>query len=116
MQCEICKALANPLRMAIVNRLDDREIAAADLIADLGISKANLSKHMALLIHGGIAESRRDGRQNILSPDRSGNPQGLRNHEFRSVPPVEAGRQTGIRDRYRQGFLIHWKNSNLLQW
>ncbi len=63
MQCEICKALANPLRMAIVNRLDDREIAAADLITDLGISKANLSKHMALLIHGGIAESRRDGRQ-----------------------------------------------------
>jgi DNA-binding transcriptional ArsR family regulator len=63
MQCEICKALANPLRMAIVNRLDDREIAAADLIADLGISKVKLSKHMALLIHGGIVESRRDGRQ-----------------------------------------------------
>ena len=63
MQCEICKALANPLRMAIVTRLDDKEIAAADLISDLGISKANLSKHMTLLIHGGIVESRRDGRQ-----------------------------------------------------
>jgi len=63
MQCEICKALANPLRMAIVNQLNDREIAAADLILDLGISKANLSKHMTLLIHGGIVESRRDGRQ-----------------------------------------------------
>ena len=49
--------------MAIVDRLEDREIAAADLIADLGISKANLSKHMALLMHGGIVESRRDGRQ-----------------------------------------------------
>ena len=63
MQCEICKALGHPLRMAIVDRLDDREISAADLIAELGISKANLSKHMALLIHGGIVESRRDGRQ-----------------------------------------------------
>jgi len=67
MQCEICKALANPLRMAIVNRLDDREIAAADLIADLGISKANLSKHMALLIHGGNRgiPARRNGRYSI---------------------------------------------------
>jgi DNA-binding transcriptional ArsR family regulator len=63
MQCEICKALANPIRMAIVNRLDDREIAAAALIADLGISKASLSKHMTLLMHGGIVESRRAGRQ-----------------------------------------------------
>ena len=63
MQCEICKALANPIRMAIVNRLDDGEIAASDLIADLGISKANLSKHITVLANGGIVESRRDGRQ-----------------------------------------------------
>ena len=63
MQCEICKALANPIRMAIVNRLDDREVAASDLIADLGISKANLSKHITVLASGGIVESRRDGRQ-----------------------------------------------------
>ncbi len=63
MQCEICKALANPIRMAIVNRLDDREVSASDLLSDLKISKANLSKHMTLLMHAGIAESRRDGRQ-----------------------------------------------------
>ena len=74
MQCEICKALANPLRMAILNRLDDREIAAADLIADLGVSKANLSKHMTLLMHAGIVESRRDGRQiyyHLIDPEIS---------------------------------------------
>jgi ArsR family transcriptional regulator, virulence genes transcriptional regulator len=63
MQCEICKALGHPLRLAIVDRLKERETAAADLIADLEISKANLSKHMALLSHGGIVESRREGRQ-----------------------------------------------------
>jgi ArsR family transcriptional regulator len=63
MQCEICKALAHPLRMAIVDRLEDKEVGAADLIADLGMSKANLSKHMSLLMHAGIVESRRDGRQ-----------------------------------------------------
>ncbi len=63
MQCDICKALGHPLRIAIVDRLKDEEAAAADLIAEMGISKANLSKHMALLAHGGIVESRREGRQ-----------------------------------------------------
>jgi DNA-binding transcriptional ArsR family regulator len=63
MQCDICKALGHPLRMAIVDQLKDRETAAADLIANLEISKANLSKHMSLLMQGGIVEARRDGRQ-----------------------------------------------------
>jgi DNA-binding transcriptional ArsR family regulator len=63
MQCEICKALGHPLRLAIVDRLYAGETSAADLIAELEISKANLSKHMALLAHGGIVESRREGRQ-----------------------------------------------------
>ena len=62
MQCQICKALSHPLRLAIVNRLNDGEAATADLLAELDISKANLSKHMALLTHGGIVESRREGR------------------------------------------------------
>jgi DNA-binding transcriptional ArsR family regulator len=63
MQCEICKALGHPLRLAIVDRLEGQETAASDLISELEISKANLSKHMALLAHGGIVEARREGRQ-----------------------------------------------------
>jgi ArsR family transcriptional regulator, virulence genes transcriptional regulator len=63
MQCDICKALGHPLRLAIVDRLHSGETSAADLIAGLELSKANLSKHMSLLAHGGIVESRRDGRQ-----------------------------------------------------
>jgi len=63
MQCEICKALGHPVRLAVVDRLNDEEAAAADLIVELGISKANLSKHMSLLAHAGIVESKRAGRQ-----------------------------------------------------
>jgi ArsR family transcriptional regulator, virulence genes transcriptional regulator len=63
MQCEICRALGHPLRLAIVDCLNAGEASAADLIADLEISKANLSKHMSLLAHAGIVESRREGRQ-----------------------------------------------------
>jgi ArsR family transcriptional regulator, virulence genes transcriptional regulator len=67
MQCEICKALGHPLRLAIVDRLNSGETAATDLLADLDLSKANLSKHMSLLAHGGIVESRREGRQIFYS-------------------------------------------------
>ena len=72
MQCEICKALAHPLRLAIVNRLNAGETAASDLITDLGISKANLSKHISLLVRNGIVESPRHGRQlfyNLIDPE-----------------------------------------------
>ena len=62
MQCEICKALGHTLRLAIVDKLANKETAAADLLSEMGISKVNLSKHMALLIHAGIVEARRDGR------------------------------------------------------
>ena len=39
MQCEICKALAHPQRLAIVDRLKTGEAAASDLIA-IGLMRA----------------------------------------------------------------------------
>ena len=63
MQCEICKALAHPQRLAIVDRLNAGETPASELITDLQISKSNLSKHISLLVRNGIVESRRHGRQ-----------------------------------------------------
>jgi DNA-binding transcriptional ArsR family regulator len=63
MQCEICKALGHPVRLAIVDRLNGEDTSAADLIRELGLSKANLSKHMTLLMHAGIVEARKDGRR-----------------------------------------------------
>lgn len=62
MQCEICKTLAHPLRLQIVDRLNKGETAASELIEILGISKGNLSKHMSILEHGGLVESKRRGR------------------------------------------------------
>lgn len=63
MQCEVCKAMAHPMRLEIVERLGAAELPAAALLAALGISKAALSKHMALLVQAGIAEQRRQGRR-----------------------------------------------------
>ena len=65
MQCEICKSLGHPIRLQIVDRLNQGETPASDLITAMEISKGSLSKHMSLLQHGGIVESRREGRKII---------------------------------------------------
>ena len=63
MQCEICKAMGHPVRLEIVESLNRREMSAGSLLQALGTSKANLSKHVAQLLHAGIVEQRREGRQ-----------------------------------------------------
>jgi ArsR family transcriptional regulator len=63
MQCQICKAMAHPIRLEIVELLSRQEMAASVLLKALETSKANLSKHMNQLIASGIVEQRRAGRQ-----------------------------------------------------
>ena len=63
MQCEICKSLGHPLRLQIVDLLNQGEYSASGLLTAIGISKGSLSKHMSLLLHSGIVESRRQGRR-----------------------------------------------------
>jgi DNA-binding transcriptional ArsR family regulator len=62
MQCNICKAMAHPLRLEIVEVLHSGEMSAAGLLKVLDTSKANLSKHMNQLTSAGITEVRRKGR------------------------------------------------------
>ena len=62
LQCGICKAMAHPVRLEIVEVLHDGEVSATALLKWLGTSKANLSKHMNQLTAAGITEVRREGR------------------------------------------------------
>jgi ArsR family transcriptional regulator len=62
MQCQICKSMAHPMRLEIVELLSHRDMPAAQLIEELETSKANVSKHMNLLLQAGIVEALRDGR------------------------------------------------------
>jgi ArsR family transcriptional regulator len=63
MQCQICKAMAHPTRLEIVELLHGHEMSAAALLEALETSKANLSKNMAMLVQAGIVDAIRDGRQ-----------------------------------------------------
>ncbi len=62
-QAVICKAFANPTRLHLIDLLTKRECWAAELQESLGISKANLSQHLAILKSAGVVATHRYGKQ-----------------------------------------------------
>ncbi|MBI5885757.1 MAG: winged helix-turn-helix transcriptional regulator [Deltaproteobacteria bacterium] len=58
---DICRCLANPRRLEIINTLRDREMPVTELALSVGISKANVSQHLAMMRDKGILVSRREG-------------------------------------------------------
>ena len=61
-QARICKAFANSTRLRMLDLLGKRDWGAAELQKELGISRANLSQHVAVLRGVGIVRARRDGK------------------------------------------------------
>lgn len=61
MQAEIAKVLANSVRLRILDQIGTGEVAYGTLLSVLGISKTNLSQHLAILRKGGILSVRREG-------------------------------------------------------
>lgn len=61
MQADIAKVLANPVRLRILDQIGTGEVAYGTLLSRLGISKTNLSQHLAILRKGGILSVRREG-------------------------------------------------------
>ena len=62
-QAAICKAFANPTRLHLIEMLARGERWASELQQGLGISKANLSQHLAILRSAGLVATRREGKQ-----------------------------------------------------
>src|SRR4030066_2141555 len=60
LHANICKTLANPRRLEIIDALRDDELTATQLVRKIHISKANLSQHMKILIKKGVVLSRRE--------------------------------------------------------
>jgi len=65
------KILANPKRLEILNLLREQEMPVEILVKELGISKANVSQHLALLRHARLVTVHRKGLNafyNIIDP------------------------------------------------
>jgi len=54
------RLLAEPLRLQILNRLQEGETSVSQLAEDIGTSQPNVSKHLRLLIEGGLVARRQE--------------------------------------------------------
>ncbi len=61
LQADICKVLSSPKRIEILNVLKNGEKTVTELVEILGVPKANVSQHLALMRHKGILKTRRVG-------------------------------------------------------
>ena len=61
MHAEVCKSMANPTRLKIINLLREGEKSVDELRKRLKLPKANLSQHLSILRQRRIVVTRREG-------------------------------------------------------
>jgi len=60
-QAEIAKAIAHPLRIAIVDFLRDGEQCVCDIAESIGSERSNVSRHLSVMVNAGVLEYRKEG-------------------------------------------------------
>lgn len=61
LHAEVCKTLSNPVRLRIINELQDGEMTVGALAKKLGVRQAHLSQHLSVLRQRGVVSARKDG-------------------------------------------------------
>jgi DNA-binding transcriptional ArsR family regulator len=62
MHAELCKALANEHRQALLHAIGDGEKCVSDLAAEIGISVHNVSQHLRVLKERRLVASRKEAQ------------------------------------------------------
>ena len=60
-QSEIAKAIAHPLRLAIIDFLKDGEQCVCDIAESISSERSNVSRHLSVMVNAGLLEYRKDG-------------------------------------------------------
>jgi ArsR family transcriptional regulator len=60
-QAEIAKAVAHPLRIAVIDFLRDGEKCVCDIAEHIGSERSNVSRHLGVMVHAGVLSCRKDG-------------------------------------------------------
>jgi len=66
-QAEVAKAIGHPLRLAIVDFLQDGEQCVCDIAGHIGSERSNVSRHLSVMVNAGVLEHRKDGLKVIYS-------------------------------------------------
>jgi ArsR family transcriptional regulator len=75
LHAEVCKTLANPWRLKLIELLRDGERPLKGLVEHTGIPLANVSQHLNIMKAAGVVEVRREGSRSFY---RLANPKILR--------------------------------------
>ncbi len=67
LHARVCKALADPNRLLIINELRDGPRAVGDIAGALDISQPNVSRHLAVLRDRGFVTTERAGSVIVYS-------------------------------------------------
>ncbi|MGH2830033.1 MAG: ArsR/SmtB family transcription factor [Actinomycetota bacterium] len=67
LHARLCKALADPKRLLIINALRDGAKSVGELTAELDLSQSNVSQHLAVLRERGVVVPTRDGNNVFYS-------------------------------------------------
>ena len=60
-QAEIAKAVAHPLRIAVIDFLKDGERCVCEIAERVGSERSNISRHLAVMVRAGVLTCRKDG-------------------------------------------------------
>src|SRR3990170_3997668 len=61
LHAELCKTLANPIRLEILSLLRDGKKSVSELAVLTGVRQATVSQHLAVLRQRGVVSTRREG-------------------------------------------------------
>ena len=67
LKAEVIAAAGHPIRLAIIDFLAAGEQCVCDIAAHVGAGRPNVSRHLAVLLKGGIVDHRKDGLRMIYS-------------------------------------------------
>jgi len=60
-QAEVAKAIAHPLRIAIIHFLKEGEQCVCDIADYVGSERSNVSRHLSVMVNAGVLEYRKVG-------------------------------------------------------
>jgi ArsR family transcriptional regulator len=61
MVAERFKVMSDPMRLLILNKLQDGELSVSQIVEQTSASQPNISKHLKILQNSGLVASRREG-------------------------------------------------------
>ena len=66
-KAEVLKAMAHPLRLAVVEFLRDGERCVCEIVEHFGEGQPNVSRHLSLMVRAGVLANRKDGMKVFYS-------------------------------------------------